>query len=484
MRCSWLRGVSVGFGLILVGSLAGPAAAASDTGTVTLFDAVGALKPQSFSKSFNVSTNSRFAPGTSCELNYQIQNGKVAWTWKTRLTTAEAKNSFRFANTRDGAWSADPSLCSGNAQTKAGSDWISLEAPGPTGIGETLQLYQDHIRVGLRSIEYWTKFFGELKYRSGVTGGIPNQHLSWLTTWIPITDYTALNVVFDARLDHADIVTKPLDGVASRNSSLAQSSYDAKQHATRYRVEPVVQWRDPRCRRRIQNDPICQYFGRQWGARFEVYDERIDMEQNVGWGSPIAVRSPDVNWVYKIGLRPLLPASIATNPYKIAGKRTVAEADILPFLRRAILDAESRAADQIMPPRLTKPNGSRETDEEYFSHFGISTMNAGYEVEGVSDIAFDIYRLTLTGSLKPGQPACMLSASPTVVSPGGVATVSWNSANAVAGAINDGIGNMSNPAKGSMATTPLNRTAVISAMVTNANGEAAHCMVHVVVGKN
>lgn len=456
-------------------------AALDSPNVVQIIDAVPSLRPAEYSKSINISSDTKFAPGTSCELSYKVDGGVVSSNWNILLTKQEGRNSFRSASAADGDWNSDPSLCSKSTRISHGHDWIGLEAPGPTGVAESLVLYQDHIHEGLRSVEHWSKYFGVPKYPASNKVRFPNQHLNWFVPWTPITDYSELRLVFDARLDHAQLNFKPLQGAPTKNSAEAQADYDPKLHATRYRVEPVLQWRDPRCRKKIEGDPICQYQGRSWAIKFEAYDERIDIEETVGWSRPIPISSPGVNWVYKLGLRPLLPKSALHNPFKEVGVRAVARGDILPFIRQAVRESEARQDQEIMPPRLTRPDGSKESDEQYFNHFGIVSLNAGFEVSGLSDIAFDIYELSLKGLSANDAPHCILTAAPTTVAKGDTASLSWTGNNIVSGTINAGIGNMSSPSQGWKTTAPLAETTTFVATVQSADGEAQKCRATVVV---
>ncbi len=87
---------------------------------------------------------------------------------------------------------------------------------------------------------------------------------------------------------------------------------------------------------------------------------------------------------------------------------------------------------------------------------------------------------TVTVSVTPPAPTCTLTATPAAIQQGATSTLSWNTSNATAFSINQGIGAVTSIVSGATSTTPTTTT-TYTGTVTGASGASAVCSATVTV---
>lgn len=368
--------------------------------TVTIFDAVDELAPASNDKTvlFIQDIND-----SACTLTYD----------KSGVSSMQnvPNNSIRSSFSKTGTWIVAEwyklnNFCElGETTLNKGQLSVYVEddvnAPNKQKV---ITFAPSVVRLGMRSVDIYRSLFGGVYYSATHAAGYPEMpkwpHL--LITrqlgFVELSDYTSLDLSLETTLRYSAIKTNPSPQPAPDG---AQTTYDPKKHTTQFRLVLPLQWRDPSCGVRDLSDPVCKYHGTYAHIVFSLFDERDEFREE----GPTFVDTGTNAWLYQVDLRDFLPNghSLTKNPFKIAGNPVGFEKDILPFLKNLILSLEARAQnegdpDKYFPPRLMTAKGSPETDEEYFAHFGIPSMNIGYEVPGLSHMVFDINHFTLEGT--------------------------------------------------------------------------------------
>jgi hypothetical protein len=373
------------------------ASARAPTTTETqVFDLVPAFRPTPAEKTVPFFRSQRMEGGTGCSLRYRIVDGKVQTKWRVIEDSEGVRKLFRAAPVQIATWWADPALCSPDAKIDSGPDWVKVSVSGPNDTAQSVTFQPDKLRMRVRSVEQFTKRFGSSYFRASPRRFRGNKDNEYANVRFPepirLDQISTLRLLIDAELVKADINTGCVDDNAPEG---AQSCYQPKRMATQFRIATGnITWRDPRCRRHDPDDSICRYQGKFMQSTISLFDERKQFQNNdffdqKGTFEDARTRVP----IFRIDLHTLLSRDSTSNPFMKIGARAVAQGDILVPIKNALLKASE---DGRMPPRLVKADGSRETDDEYFSHYTLGAMNIGYEVTGLSDITFDIYRFTMT----------------------------------------------------------------------------------------
>jgi hypothetical protein len=392
---AWRRGV-----VLLALSFIFPASvfSASADQTEVIFDLVPQFAPASEEKTVPFFRSQRFEAGSGCTLTYSRSGSGVQASWQVLEDAATTRSLFNKLPVQVVTWWADPALCSRDTKVTTGPDSVEVAVPGPQQTAQSVTFTQDRISLRQRSIEAFTKRFGSPFFRSENRLDVGNRTHLYTTVrfgrLVFLSEYQSLKLVIDAKLVNAEITTGCVPGIPPRG---AQNCYEARRVATQFRAATGnIIWSDPRCKENNPADPICRYQGRFMQTSISLFDERIpfhndDFHVQRGNSREAHAQVP----IYRINLKHLLPAGTVANPFHTVGRRAVAQGDILPLLKKGLLQGAQLGR---LPPRLSKADGTKETDDEYFAHYSIGSMNFGYEVTGLSDMTFDIYRLSLTAA--------------------------------------------------------------------------------------
>lgn len=413
------------------GVLSGAATYNKTACTETIMDYNQTWAPTKTPKMFGVFKDTNFAPNTGTTLRYFInQRGQVQASYDT-IESSVQRSVFQSSQAVIGNWLGNPSLTSSKTKIATGTKSIALSVSGSiSGIPAlSIAANGDVTSLRARSYEQMIGEFGALFFPSKEaipelgTGSLSAKTIFLATPLfkepIKLNDFSTIQFKVDATLKNAEIKTDCVSGnTLNRN---AQKCYDPKIHATQFRVAfGNVQWTDARCSFPNPNDPVCKYHGQFLYFTLGLFDERFE------YISGFLQDRPTGSWIYRINLKDFLSGKPAVNPFKIKGKRSVAQGDILALMKEQVLAAEKLG---YVPPRLPV-NGVLESDEQYLDHYAFSSTNVGYENSGISDITFDVHDLTLIGTRSglSQSPSCEITITPDSIAKGQSAVLSWKTA--------------------------------------------------------
>lgn len=276
-----------------------------------------------------------------------------------------------------------------------GRDWAGIEVAVTLEPAASVTFLSDKVTMRIRSIEGFKKRFGSPFFRSTNDLVVGNRAHLYLNMRFPkpiiVNQYKMLNLILDAKLKQSNILTGCLPGSPPPN---AQNCYEPKRMGTQFRVAiGNITWTDSRCSKRDPADDICRYQGSYMQASLNLFDERFEFHNGdffIQRGNSQTETARVA--IYRIDLRDFLPSGTSQNPFH-TGVRATAKGDLLAQIKKGLFLGELEGK---LPPRLTKPNGLKEADDEYLSHYSIKTINLGYEVSGLSDMTFEIYKFSLS----------------------------------------------------------------------------------------
>lgn len=402
---------------------------ASCTETIMDYNAVWA--PTKTPKMLGIYKDTNFAPDTGRILRYYINANGIVQASYDKVQSSVQRGVFQSSKAVIGNWLGNPSLISPDTKIITGPNTMGLSIVGSKTGNVALSLIAngDITTLRARSHEQMIGEFGSLFFPSkndvpALGEGSRSAKIIFLpaplfSEPIKLNDFSTINFKVDATLKKADIKT---DCVLGTPPTLrAQNCYDPKLHATQFRVAfGNVQWTDARCLNNNPADPICKNHGKFLYFVLGLFDERNE------YISGFLQDRPTASWIYRINLRDFIAGKPDKNPFKIIGKRSIAQGDILAIMKKQVLAAEKLG---YVPPRLSV-NGVLETDEQYLDHYAFSSTNVGYENTGISDITFDINDLTIVGTRSglPQSPSCEITITPDSITRGQSATLSWKTA--------------------------------------------------------
>lgn len=375
------------------------------SGIDPILDMTPELAPAAEPKEIFIFKDRWFGANSACRLSYQ-RVGSSVQAHMTGISSAEdvksayRSNTWQIANwhwmnsTREAVNSDLPNLCSPTAHVDAGQDSLSLSV-GKQAEGITIG---DHsVTMEVNSFEYYKKLFGGEYFPA--TGKVlwPFLSIGRDFKFRSLSDYRAMDFRFVARLDRA-VINRTHSNAAGPAPPNASRDYNPRVNATRLELSIPLRWHPRYCdQARLHAEPVCmQNFNKPVNLLIHFYDERWEYFT----GKPIVMDGGNHVIMYRLNAQRLIRGAPAHNPFRIEGDTATAQADLLPFMREAILQTERGVGPQAegkLPPRLREPNGELETDDQYVGDFAINSMGLAYEVSGLSDIVFDIEALSLSG---------------------------------------------------------------------------------------
>lgn len=424
--------------------------------TETILDYNKTWAPTKQPKMFGVFKDTMFAPDTGMILRYYTDaNNKVVAEYN-KVQSSVQRSAFQSSTAVIGNWLGNPSLASAQTKVTTDANSIGLSVTGPSGnTALSLTANGDVTTLRARSNEQMISEFGALFFPNkndipALGEGSRSAKSIFLATPlfsepIKLNDFNAIKFSVDATLKNADIKTNCVTGTSTNTRT--QNCYDPKIHATQFRVAfGNVQWTDQRCSAPNPADPICKYHGQFLYFTLGLFDERNE------YISGFIQDQPTGSWIYRINLKDFISGKPTKNPFKITGRRSVAQGDILAVMKKQVLAAEKLG---YVPPRL-EVNGVVETDEQYLDHYAFSSTNVGYENTGISDITFDIHSLKLLGTRSglPQSPSCEITISPDSITAGQSVTLSWKTALATSFSVNTSVVRSTPATSGSVTIKP------------------------------
>lgn len=366
---------------------------------VSLFDTIELIRPTDNPKTIYVFSDIEFSQ--ACKIEYWLEAGKIK-TQKSMIYGPEiVKPAFKNALVSVTTWKTSVPLCTENMIVRTNSaNQLVLAAEGPADtMAHIITIDQESFSMRERSPEVMTAVMGGEAFRNfggaeAQEAGLKlNQYFSLRFDEFFLKDYSKLNFSVDATPVAINVKTNCYGTIPDH--PYAQKCYDSNIHASQYRMAlGNATWKDPRCKKRDEADPICKFYGDFLYMTMQLHDERREFfDDNSFFQDPMTG-----SWIYRVNMRNYLPSGTTVNPFKIVGQRTLIQGDLLALLKNAILKAESF---KYLPPRLQNPTTLKlETDEEYIAHYSLSAANLGYEVSGVSGITYKINQFKFSGLKK------------------------------------------------------------------------------------
>lgn len=338
-------------------------------------------------------------PNQACIINYTKN-----YASKTNVPTNDVPRQLNFATSSLGDWYSpyNSRICNPRTSVNVNNNSLSIRVPvvGTTTIYyKTTVINKTKIALSLNSSLQYKEMFNGLFYSDRSIHDWP--HLKFSSSdlmWKPITTYSKMNFVHQGSVTYANMNTHPVPGTPPLH---AQKTYDENKHTEHFTTGFSVQWKDSACPKKDSNSQLCKNQGKIFWFRVELYDARHDFIEDI---TPKAMWRTDQNGtgLHVESLRSFLPPGTQKNPFKIMGNIVTAQADVLPMIKNAILVFEEKSkvdgVDYVPPRKLI--GGKYETNEEYFAHFGVSSIGFGWEMSGLAKGNFETYKFTLTGILK------------------------------------------------------------------------------------
>jgi hypothetical protein len=218
-----------------------------------------------------------------------------------------------------------------------------------------------------------------------------NQYLTFKFNEFFLKDYSKLQFVLDVMPLAINVRTNCVPVVP--NDPRAQKCYDSNKHGSQFRMSlGNMTWKDPRCTKKVDSDPVCKYYGDFLYLSLQLYDERREFFDD---DEAFFLDPGTGSYIYRVNMRKFLPSGTTENPLKKVGQRTVLNGDLLIDIKSAVIEAEKLG---YLPPRLVvRETGKPESDAQYIAHFSMSSSNLGYEVSGLSGITYQIDQFKFTG---------------------------------------------------------------------------------------
>ncbi|POZ50887.1 hypothetical protein [Methylovulum psychrotolerans] len=420
---------TTGLSVALVIMIASTSVAVADP--VTFFDLVGDLKPATASKNMLI-VKSLQSPGTveACTVDYNLSGSPTIASMNGTL----GSTSTTFSNTFWTTWNAPKwklaewqsvfSFCDTNSISLLSGQSLNLKRPGEESVTSTnaksLWFNQDSVTIGLRSVSQYKALYGlnltgGAFYRDGTIKDWPALLLSTPfhndSHRAPLGTYSSIQFGFTGRLLAASINTSNVTGTPPLG---AQTNYDSNKHRSQFRMFIPIGWEDlshtvSGCYN-SDGSPVayssslpkeCAFNGKYLHYGIQLYND-VDNYKAESLALDIGTNL----WMYNQNLSVLFPSLGASNPFKVANPSTstTLTTDILVEAKRTIKMLETKQntnnagkADSqkvfYIPPRLTN-----ETDDQYFQHFSLSSVNIGFESPGLSQLQFEISDFKLIGT--------------------------------------------------------------------------------------
>ncbi len=352
--------------------------------------------------------DTHFGDNTGVLFNYQLGgrpsaqlirlHGRAAILQSWKLVPWNIVN-WHWMNSTARVFAQDlPNLASREARASATTDAATLSVDWAGRRAETLTIARDHVALQLDSTLYYQKLFGGLFFPASDQVTWPLLGLNHNFAFRHLSDYSALNFTLTAHLRAAAVnrtqVTTPGPIPAG-----ATTAYNHVFNATRLEFSLPLRWHP---RNLAATDPLHKYFNKPINLLIFFYDDRWEY-----WDPakpPIRADPGTANFghvfIYRLGIRDLIPGRPEKNPFKIVGAAATVQADILPLLKTIILTARQKSdADKIdyVPPRR-QINGTMETDDQYFGDFTINSYGLTYENSGLANLDFDFDKISFVGT--------------------------------------------------------------------------------------
>ncbi|ASF47606.1 hypothetical protein CEK71_16900 [Methylovulum psychrotolerans] len=304
-----------------------------------------------------------------------------------------------------GALGNKDSFCDPQTSLVKENGMLKLVRPGGDGGGPAkfIQIRDHSVDLFFRSTAHFKALFGDTFYRDGHDKNWSALLLSKKYQRIGLESVSKLNISVAATLKEVQIKTDRITTTPIPDG--AQAMYDPRKHGTQFRFFIPVDWMDNHCpamKPPSASTPkefpaYCKFQNRGFHYGINLFDERKEFDTGA-----VGLDKDTQMFMYGQDLRALVPGGFIHNPFKQVNVPAHISADILPLIKSAILEMEATQNDLnqgksdddkifYIPPRLVN-NVTRaaENNDAYLSHFGISSVNIGYEVPGLSSILFEI----------------------------------------------------------------------------------------------
>ncbi len=373
--------------------------------TTVLFDAITELSPALTEKSFTVINEMPTASqgGLGCVISYTNQSSK---------STTITGQAVARAQQKDGKWTLGELYLFNNfcqkGQLRNQKAGVVLHVTENGKQQKMVYLGPNRINLAFRSAEIWKSYFGGYYFRDPKRTGdaqIPRWPMMLfgrrLDEYTTLSSYNKLILSLEVTPRVVNSTQKNVKGTAPTG---AVTTYSERNHAARFRMNLPVQWRSSACdtaAKRFAEPKLCAPYGRILWITLQLMDDRPNLAfRNEG---ETIFDEGSGEYIMQIDMREYIQngKKLTTNPFFDVGKTTSLQGDVLPALKRAVLKAEAKGMAEgdeakYIAPRLTV-NGRKETDAEYLAHFGLNSINIGYETTGLSHLNYEISKYNLVG---------------------------------------------------------------------------------------